>query len=140
MGENDSAAVSAPASAVHALFDAVLAGDSDALAALLHADIEVIEPSSLPYGGCYRGKAAFLTELFPRLMGLVDIGIENIRILSGQDIAMARMDGTFTARRTGQVLRMPYVEVYEFTDGLIARITVFPSDTTVLNDFLNANS
>lgn len=128
-----------PAAGVRALFDAVLAGDVDTIAALLHPDLEVIEPESLPYGGVYRGKDAFLTDLFPKLTGLVDVGIEGVRILGEESVAMAQMDGVFTARRTGAQLRMPYVEVYEFDGGLISRITVYPADTKALADFLTEN-
>lgn len=125
---------------VLAMFDALLAGDLDTLSSLLHPDLEVIEPESLPYGGVYRGPDAFLGDLLVQMTRAFELGLEDARVIDGGDVVAAQMTCVFTSRKTGQALRIPYVEVYEFEDGLIRTVTVYPSDTKVMADFMAANA
>lgn len=119
--------------------DAVSAMDPDALAAVLHPDLVVIEPAGLPYGGVYRGVEAFFTTLLPEIVGAFTLEVEDAQIFDGGSAAACRMTAVYTSRRTGSVIRMPYVEVYDVVDGLIAKADVYPQDVTALTRWMDAN-
>jgi ketosteroid isomerase-like protein len=120
--------------------DAMVAVDGERLQKLIHPDIEVVEPESLPYGGVYQGASAFFEELLPALAGPFQLEVEDATIYDGGTSAASRMTVVFTSRRTGEVLKMPYVEVYDVEDGLIRRIDVYPQDVTRLTTFMVANA
>ncbi|MEZ0366020.1 nuclear transport factor 2 family protein [Mycobacterium sp. pUA109] len=119
---------------------AILAADIEGLASVLHPDVEATEPASLPYGGTYQGREAFLEGLMPALVGPFELDPLNPRYFEGDGSAAVQMDLKFTSRRTGKQLTMPYVEVYEIHSGLIQRLTVYPQDTATLATFLKSNA
>lgn len=123
---------------VQQVLDATAALDADRLAPLIHDDVEVIEPLSLPYGGIYRGKQAFFEELFPPLTEPFEVGMEDGVLMEGATAVASRMTVVFTSRRTGRTIRMPYVEVYEVADAQVRKIEVFPQDVTALTTFMEA--
>lgn len=129
-----------PGEMVQELFDAILAGDPEALGALIHPDVTVVEPLGLPYGGVYEGKDAFFGKLLPAIMTHFELGIEDARIIEGTDCVAAQVVVVFTARGSGNVVRMPYVEVYDFEDGLIRRMNVYPQDTAGLAAFMETET
>jgi uncharacterized protein len=128
-----------PAAVVGRFIDAVSVMDGEAMAAVLHPDIEVIEPDSLPFGGVYRGLDVFFNTLLPQIAGAFSLGVEDAQILAGGSTAACRMTAVYTSHRTGSVIRMPYVEVYEVVDGLIAKADVYPQDATELTSWMEAN-
>lgn len=119
------------------MFDAVGNADLGAMARLLHEDIVVVEPESLPYGGVYRGRDAFLRELLPAMLGGFELAVEDVRLIDGGERVAGQLTVVLTSRERGDVLRMPYVEVYEFGGGLICSIEVYPQDTATLAAFLD---
>ena len=119
--------------------DAVSAMDVEAITAVLHPEIVVIEPAGLPYGGVYRGRDTFLTTLLPAIAGAFTLEVEDPKIFDGGDSAACRMIAVFTSRRTGTVIRMPYIEVYDVVDGQIAKADVFPQDVSALARWMEAN-
>ena len=127
-------------SRIESLFAAASAQDVEGLTALMHPDIVVIQPASLPWGGTYRGRNAFVGDLFAQMTADFEIGMDEVRVIDGGEVVAAQMTCAFTSRKTGQALRIPYVEVYEFADDLIRTITVYPSDTKLLVDFLQAHA
>jgi ketosteroid isomerase-like protein len=130
---------SAATAVVARLVAAVSAMDAEALRAVLHPDVEVIEPAGLPYGGVYRGADTFFTELLPALAGPFQLDVEDVKIFDGGDAGASRMTAVYTSRRTGSVIRMPYVEVYDVVDGLVTRVDVYPQDVTALTEWMDAN-
>ncbi len=125
--------------AVRRFIDAVSTMDADAMAAVLHPDIVVIEPEGLPYGGIYQGAETFFTTLLPEIAGAFSLGVEDAHIFDGGDTAACRMTAVYTSHRTGAVVRMPYVEVYDVAGGLITRADVYPQDVTALSRWMEAN-
>lgn len=119
--------------------DAVSAMDADAMATVLHPDLVVIEPEGLPYGGVYQGLDVFFGTLLPEIAGAFSLGVEDVRIFDRGSAAACQMTAVYTSRRTGAVIRMPYVEVYEVVDGLITRTDVYPQDVTALTRWMDAN-
>lgn len=129
-----------PTAVVGRFIDAVSTMDAEAIAAVLHPDIVVTEPDSLPFGGVYEGAEVFFKTLLPQIAGAFSLGVEEPQILDGGDtIAACWMTAVYTSHRTGSVIRMPYVEVYEVLDGLIAKADVFPQDVTALTLWMDAN-
>lgn len=119
----------------------VAAVDAAALTAVLHPDVEVHEPTTLPYGGVYRGRDAFFNGLMQAVVSNFEVGVEDgVRIFDGGDRAAAQMTMIYTSRTTGQAIHMPYVEVYSVKADLIHHIAVYPQDSQVLAEFMNANS
>ena len=125
--------------AVRRFIDAVSAMDIDAMAAVLHPDIVVIEPEGLPYGGIYQGSEVFFTTLLPEIAGAFTLEVEDVQIFDGGSSAACQMTAVYTSRRTGSVVRMPYVEVYQVAEGLITKTDVYPQDVTALSRWMEAN-
>lgn len=121
------------------LVDAVSVMDAEALAAVLHPRVEVIEPEGLPYGGVYRGVEAFFTDLLPRIAGPFQLDVQDVTIFDGGTAGASRMTAVYTSRRTGAVIRMPYVEVYDVADGLVTKIDVYPQDVAALTRWMDLN-
>ncbi|HTK66483.1 MAG TPA: nuclear transport factor 2 family protein [Pseudonocardia sp.] len=121
------------------LVDAVSRMDADALRAVLHPDVVVIEPEGLPYGGVYRGADAFFGELLPALAGPFELVVDDVQLFDGGSAGASRMTAVYTSRRTGETIRMPYVEVYDVVDGLVTRVDVYPQDVTALTLWMDAN-
>ena len=49
------------------------------------------------------------------------------------------MDLTFTSRKTGASIMMPYVEVYTCRNDKVVHLDVYPQDTQRQVEFLSAN-
>jgi ketosteroid isomerase-like protein len=117
--------------------DGVAAVDAAVLRAVLHPDLETIEPSALPYGRTYHGRDAFFGELMAYVVGRFEVAVEGeTKIFDGGDSAAALMTIVYTSRATGEAIRMRYVEVYRIVDGLIRQIEVFPHDAQALAVFM----
>jgi ketosteroid isomerase-like protein len=124
---------------VEKLLAAFGAADADALQPLFDPNVEVIEPAGLPYGGVYKGAAAFFEQLLPAIAGPFELTVSDSRVFDGGDAAAANMVLSFTSRRTGETIHMPYVEIYRVADGLITQVDVYPQDVTALAAFMDAN-
>jgi ketosteroid isomerase-like protein len=129
---------SANAQTVETMFGAILAGDIETLFSVVHPDVAVFEPESLPDGGVHKGRDAFI-ELFGQIAGPNQLELEDVRTIDGDDIVAGQMTVMFTSRISGASIRMPYVEVYEFEDGLIRSIHVYPQDTKRLAAFMTVD-
>jgi ketosteroid isomerase-like protein len=127
------------AEVVEDLLKALETIDVEALKGAIDPNVEVIEPEGLPYGGVYQGADAFFTKLLPELAGPFELGVEDAKVFDGGHAAAANMKVVFTSRRTGETIRMPYVEVYDVVAGLITKIDVYPQDVTALTEWMDAN-
>src|SRR5262249_49564233 len=127
------------AEAVEDLVQALATIDAEVLKDLIHSDVEVIEPEGLPYGRVYKGADAFFGELLPQLAGPFELSIEDAKVFDGGETAAANMTVVYTSRRTGETIRMPYVEIYSVEDGLITKIDVYPQDVTALTEWMEAH-
>jgi uncharacterized protein len=108
------------------------AGDRDGAMALLHPDLEIEQPASLPHGGVHRGHA-----------GMADMGrtfsrswtrtIESPRIIGCDDGTVVQITTqTWTALGSGRSATVDVVELFTFADGRIVGIRVFQQDTHLL--------
>ena len=73
---------------VRAMYEAALAGDTDAFYGYVHDDLELFEPPCLPYGKIYRGKSGFgeLFQAATQVLNLPTMKIESI-ISQGESVA-----------------------------------------------------
>ncbi|HKE72362.1 MAG TPA: nuclear transport factor 2 family protein [Acidimicrobiales bacterium] len=107
------------------------AGDGDGARALLHPDLRIHQPASLPHGGWHHGHAgmaamgAAFAEHWDRTIG-------EAAVLGCGPIVVQVTTQTWTAKATGRCATVEVVELFGFTDGLISEIRVFQEDTHLL--------
>ena len=108
------------------------AGDRDAAALLLHPELRIDQPASLPHGGRHEGLAgmgamgATFAEHWDRTIGPADVRA------SGDDAAVQVTSQTWTSKATGRAATVDVVELIRVVDGLVVEIRVFPQDTAAL--------
>lgn len=107
------------------------AGDRDGARALLHPDLRIEQPASLPHGGAHRGPdgmdamGARFAEHWERTIGEADVR-------SCGDTAVQVTTQTWTARATGRSATVDVVELFRVAGGSIVEIRVFQQDTHAL--------
>jgi uncharacterized protein len=122
-----------PEDVVRELSRRFLAGDREGAAALLHPDLRIDQPPSLPHGGVHRGPAgmaamgAAFAEHWDRT-----IGAPRLRPGAGSATVVQLTTQTWTAKATGRSATVDVVELLTVADGLITEIRVFPQDTATL--------
>lgn len=108
-----------------------LAGDRDGAMALLHPDLRLEQPPSLPHGGEHRGHdgmaamGAAFAEHWDRV-------IADPRLVAEGDTVVQLTTQTWTAKATGRSATVDVVELVTVADDLITSIRVFPQDTASL--------
>lgn len=113
------------------LSDRFLVGDAVGAFRLFHPDIRIQQPASLPHGGWHSGHdgvkamGATFGELWSR-------SIADPRISGCGDTVLQVTTQTWTAKSSGRSATVDVVELFEFTDGLVSQIRVFPQDTRAL--------
>jgi uncharacterized protein len=115
------------------------AGDRDGARALLHADLRIEQPPSLPHGGSHHGPdgmdamGAAFAEHWERTIGEAEVR-------SCGDTAVQITTQTWTARATGRSATVDVVELFRVEDGRIVEIRVFQQDTHALMATLAAGT
>lgn len=105
------------------------AGDGAGARELLHPNIRIQQPASLPHGGWWHGYdgMAGMAAAFGRHW---DRAITNPRILGCDDGTVVQVTTqTWTAKATGRAATVDVVELFAVTAGRIAEIRVFQQDT-----------
>jgi len=122
---------SARAAIVEELGRRFRAGDRDGARALLHPDLRIEQPASLPHGGWHQGPdgmdamgAAFARH-WDRTIGAAEV-------TGCGDGALQITTQTWTAKATGRSATVDVVELFRFSDGRIVEIRVFQQDTHLL--------
>jgi ketosteroid isomerase-like protein len=107
------------------------AGDRDGTRALLHPELRIQQPASLPHGGWHHGAdgmdamGAAFGRHWERTIGDADVR-------SCGDTAVQVTTQTWTARGTGRSATVDVVELIRVAEGRVAEIRVFPQDTHAL--------
>ena len=107
------------------------AGDRDGARELLHPDVRIDQPASLPHGGSHHGPdgmdamSAAFAERWERTIGEADIW-------SCGDTAVQVTTQTWTAKATGRSATVDVVELFRVAAGRIVEIRVFQQDTHAL--------
>jgi ketosteroid isomerase-like protein len=112
-------------------------GDAETALGQLHDDVQVSEPASLPIGGEYAGKAAFVGFL-GKVAATYDVKIHRAEVMDAGDMALAHLHLTWTAHSTLASLDTQFCELYAIDGDKITSINVFPKDTKALYDLTAA--
>ena len=125
-------AASGAASVVAELGRRFRAGDADGARELLHPELRIEQPASLPHGGVHRGPDGMaamgvtFAEHWDRTIGEPDLRA------SGADSAVQVTTQTWTSKATGTSATVDVVELFRVEDGRIIEIRVFQHDTAAL--------
>ena len=121
------------------------AGDRDGARALMHPDILVTQPASLPHGGTHRGHDG-LDRMGAAFAERWDRTITDHRVYDTDGVADGIAEGvvvqvttqTWTARAGGRAATVDVVELISVDGGVVTEIRVFPQDTDLLLGLLDA--
>jgi uncharacterized protein len=125
----DASAEDRTRSAVQAFYDNSLRADLDGVAKILHPEVVIAEPASLPYGGTHKGRGEvvkLLAELYSRV-DLDAVVIGDILVNSGR--AAAFLEVPFESGDSASNQTMLVVETFVIRDGLIVEIRPYYFDT-----------
>jgi uncharacterized protein len=105
-------------------------GDLEAVRALLHPDLVIHEPPSLPIGGDHRGPEGNMA-LMARLAELWEFTSPlNVECFDGgDDRVFSRMRISVRSKKTGEEYDLDTIELDTVLDGKILDIRVFHWDT-----------
>lgn len=119
-----------PLEASKAMYAAVGAGDWEAVAEFMADDFVIYEPTSLPYGGEWRGRDA-LKRLYAHVMGFWENPVVQWQeLVGGEKYAVALLHFTVTARSSGERFETHIAEVTAFDDlGKMASMRIHYFDT-----------
>lgn len=124
-------------SVVRALYAALSAGDVPGVVARLHPDVVVDEPPQLPWGGVTRGRDAYVAQILGGLSRAANITITNSRVFKGEGgRVVGQLTGTLTARTSGEVYPVTFVELHEVRAGTVRRMDIYVKDPTGLAAFI----
>jgi len=107
------------------------AGDRAGALELVHPQVRIEQPASLPHGGWHVGHDGMAA------MGATagrhwDREIRDHRVLGCGDAVVQVTTQTWTSKDTGRSTTVDVVELFSFTDGLVSEIRVFQQDTHLL--------
>ncbi|MBL7496799.1 nuclear transport factor 2 family protein [Frankia sp. CNm7] len=112
-------------------------GDHEGARALMHPDIRVQQPASLPHGGWHTG-AAGLAAMNVEAARHWDRAITNPVVFGEGARAVQITTQVWTAKATGRSASVDVIEAFAVADGQIVEIRVFQQDTHLLLGLLAA--
>ena len=107
------------------------AGDRSGALELMHPELRIQQPESLPHGGWHEGRSGMdaMGATFGRFWSRT---IGEPRILGCDETVVQITTQTWTAKETGRTATVDVVELFAFREGLISEIRVFQQDTHLL--------
>jgi uncharacterized protein len=117
------------------LVAAMSRADLPALLDLLHSDVEIREPASLPYGGIRHGHAGF-AEVLQIMAAAVDLEITGHTVHPIPAGVILVLDVRFTSRSSGAALTTRVVEIDTVEAGKVRTMSLFYEDTHALLELL----
>jgi ketosteroid isomerase-like protein len=123
-------AAQTPLDASRAMYDHVSRGEWDRVAEFMTEDFVIHEPSTLPYGGEWRGRDA-LQRLYSHVMGYWrDPAVEWVELVGGERHAVALLHFTVTAPDSGNRFSQHIAEVTAFdASGKMSSMRIHYFDT-----------
>ena len=112
------------------------AGNREGALELLHPDLRIQQPESLPHGGWHHGHDG-MDAMGRRFADYWDRSISDHRILGCGDVVVQITTQTWTSKSTARSATVDVVELFSFADGRIAEIRVFQQDTHLLLETLD---
>src|SRR5439155_9678781 len=110
---------------VERLLSAVRDLDVQAALGCLHPEVQVVEPVSLPYGGTHVGVAGFMT-IFTKLTETASVSLPKFQVIDGGSVIVGHIELGLKAHAGRAELKLPVIELYTVSDGLITQIDVYP--------------
>ena len=121
----------APVDVVEELGRRFRAGDRDGARELLHPELRIEQPASLPHGGWHDGPDGMATmgatfaEHWDRTIGPAEVhGVG--------DLVVQVTAQTWTSTATGRAATVDVTELIRVAQGRVVQIRVFPQDTAAL--------
>jgi uncharacterized protein len=115
------------------------AGDVGGCLELLDDEIVFSEAASLPFGGDYVGKDAFVQ--FLRNVGRhFRVDLDTPEVADAGPFVAVRVHGTMTSRVTGRSLPMQVVDLYQLRAEKIVRVDVFYQDSHAVSELCRDDS
>jgi ketosteroid isomerase-like protein len=111
-------------------------GDREGAEALLHPQVRIEQPASLPHGGWHEGRDG-MAEMGAAFAQHWDRTIADPRVFGCGERVVQVTTQTWTAKATGRSATVDVVELFAFADGRIAEIRVFQQDTHALLETLH---
>lgn len=117
---------------VLAFLDASETRNQEAMKALLHPDVQVIEAASLPYGGIAKGPDAFIKLIKQVFSTWKDIKLSVQKVLSDGDYVILLAEMSVRNQTTEKMVVIPIAEIWRLNDGKIIEVRPFYFDTKLL--------
>lgn len=113
------------------------AHDFGPVADLLHRDVVVFEPDSLPYGGEWRGHDGFERLLSAMQETWSSISAQDAHYVVDGETVIVLVTMVAEAAGTKRIARNAISELVRFRDGLISEVRPFYWDTAAVNRALD---
>jgi len=121
--------LSANLSLVLKAYEASLRGSYEDFLELLHPQIRITLPESLPHGGSYEGREG-ARQLRQRLLGAwSDFRVDILEHLVGADSVITLIRLKAVAKPTGRNVDMKIAEYWRLRDGLVMELSAYYFDT-----------
>jgi ketosteroid isomerase-like protein len=117
------------------MYELGFASDWPNLEAILTDDFEIVESSSLPFGGTYRGKKA-LEEVFGKVMAILQPKDVRRKSMTANDSEVVCLIDLVFQDGEGEFV-MPVAEYFEIRGDKISRMVPYFFDTAGMNEFLD---
>lgn len=115
--------------AVKSLYSFVETGNMDGILSVMHEDLVVLEPASLPYGGRYEGHAGF-SHMVTRIGECwSSFAASEYEFIASGDAVAARFRFQAVSRKTGKQFDQYLCEIWRGKDGKLIHGEVFYFDT-----------
>ncbi|HKT73751.1 MAG TPA: nuclear transport factor 2 family protein [Steroidobacteraceae bacterium] len=112
---------------------AMHSGDRAAMGQMLHAQFEVEEAASLPYGGVYRGTEGWLALCSAVVGTWAKFSLQLLEYAGeSADSLVIRFAISGRSRKTGKSFESTVLELWRFKDGKLFRIYPYYFDTALL--------
>lgn len=110
-------------------YEASLRGSYEDFLALLHPQVRITLPESVPHGGSYEGRDG-ARQLRQRLLGAwSDFQVDILEHLVGADSVITLIRLKAVAKPTGRNVDMKIAEYWRFRDGLVVELSAYYFDT-----------
>jgi ketosteroid isomerase-like protein len=112
---------------IESLYAAFQRGDAEAIAALMHEDVEWIAPgpSIIPFAGKHRGRDS-VQRFFELAVQSIDVIQQTVhRYIAQRDQVAVLVLEHMRAKRTGKEYRTEAVHLYTLRDGRVVRFEEF---------------